>query len=258
MRVCLQRALPALPVLLLCASTATARGSVTLGAGVDYSTGKYGGMVATDILYLPVYAKYESEPWLFKLTVPWLQVTAPQGTVIVDGQPLSPTRSQERTRNAGLGDVTAAAGRTVLDVAAHRLLVDLVGKVKFPTADEDKGLGTGQYDYALQADAVKGVGRVSLFGTGGYRWMGHSPEFPLNNVWYGSIGASGKLGADTSIGVAYDYREASTATSDPQSEVSAFLTQRLRDHFKVQLYGVAGLSDGSPDWGAGLMLSTSW
>lgn len=259
MGVRLRRAVPVLPALLWCAVTVLAdEGVLTLGTGVDYSTGKYGGSVATDILYVPLFAKYESEPWLFKLTVPWLQITAPQGTVIVDGQPLSPTGSGKRTRNAGMGDVTAAAGRTVLDLASQRLIVDLVGKIKFPTADKDKGLGTGEYDYALQADVVKAIEKVSLFGTAGYRWVGSSQEFPLHNVWYGSIGASGKVLADTSVGLAYDYRQAASDGSDAQSEISVFLTQRLGSRFKAQLYGVAGLSDGSPDWGTGLMLSTSW
>ena len=116
----------------------------------------------------------------------------------------------------------------------------------------------GEYDYALQADVVKAIEKVSLFGTAGYRWVGSSQEFPLHNVWYGSIGASGKVLADTSVGLAYDYRQAASDGSDAQSEISVFLTQRLGSRFKAQLYGVAGLSDGSPDWGTGLMLSTSW
>lgn len=244
---------------LLVAAVAHAQGTVTLGTGIDYSTGKYGGSVSTDILYLPVYGKYETGPWLFKVTVPWLQITAPEGTVIADGRPLSPTvDTGTRTRNSGVGDVTAAAGRTVLESNRHRLIVDVLGKVKFPTADEDKGLGTGEHDYALQADIVKGVGALSLFATGGYRWMGHSADFPLSNVWYASVGSSARLDALTSFGVAYDYREAATATGEYQSEVSAFATHRLADHVRVQLYGVAGLSDGSPDWGLGLMLSGSW
>ena len=41
---------------------------------------------------------------------------------------------------------------TVPLVHANPLLIDLTGKVKFGTADENKGLGTGENDYAVQAD----------------------------------------------------------------------------------------------------------
>jgi hypothetical protein len=57
----------------------------TMGAGVDYSSGTYGGTIATNILYVPVYGKYETGRWLLKLTVPWLRITGP-GNVVVAGE----------------------------------------------------------------------------------------------------------------------------------------------------------------------------
>ena len=47
-----------MPALFCCATTTLADdGILTLGTGVDYSTGKYGGSVATDILYVPLYVQ---------------------------------------------------------------------------------------------------------------------------------------------------------------------------------------------------------
>src|SRR6266446_7242895 len=41
-------------------------GGFSLTTGVDYSTGKYGGTSATDILYVPLTGAYEMDKWLFR------------------------------------------------------------------------------------------------------------------------------------------------------------------------------------------------
>jgi len=43
----------------------------------------------------------------------------------------------------------------VLSSSSGDLAMDLTGKIKFGTADEDKGLGTGEQDYSLQADVFR-------------------------------------------------------------------------------------------------------
>ena len=56
---------------------------------------------------------------------------------------------------SGLGDVTASAGYALFASADHTFGLDLTGKVKFATADENKGLGTGKNDYGLALDTYK-------------------------------------------------------------------------------------------------------
>jgi len=249
-----------LPVVLclIAASTnvAAADGTFALGTGFDYSSGDYGGSTTTDILYVPVYGKYEWGRWMAKLTVPWLQVTGPSTIVISGDRPIAgEPGSGVRTTNAGLGDIVGALRYNLADDLDRRLILDVTGKIKFPTADVEKGLGTGETDYALQADATKGLWGVSLFGTLGYRWLGSSPDLELNDVWYVSAGVSADLADRLSGGVIYDYRQASTATGAPQSELTAYLSRRLSERYRLQVYGVAGFSEGSPQWGVGAMLS---
>jgi hypothetical protein len=228
----------------------------TAGVGIDYSSGTYGGTIATNILYAPVYAKYETGRWLLKLTVPWLRITGPGNVVVAGETPIvvAPVPGL-RTTVSGLGDVVASAGYNLIDSPAHGFIFDMTAKVKFPTADAAKGLGTGEYDYAIQGDAVKSIGRVSLFGTLGYRWLGSPPGLALNDVWYASVGFSTKFAKSLSGGLAYDFRQAATASSDPQKEVTAFLNSRLASNLRLQLYVVRGLTDSSPNWGCGAMLS---
>src|SRR3546814_6362082 len=52
--------------------------------------------------------------------------------------------------------------------------LDLTGKVKFGTADEDEGLGTGQEDYSGLLDAYQQFGEWTVFGGVGYTTFGDS------------------------------------------------------------------------------------
>ena len=47
-----------------------ADGEFGLGTGVNYSAGKYGTGAETKILSVPFIARYDTDLWVFKLTVP--------------------------------------------------------------------------------------------------------------------------------------------------------------------------------------------
>lgn len=150
---------------------------------MDCSSGKYGDVASTDILYVPFTGKYETGRWMFKLTVPYIEVTGP-GNVVRDVGVIRTSTSMTRTTQKGLGDVVAAATYNLYAGGASDPVVDLTGKVKFGTADETKGLGTGENDYAAQVDVYKGFGRFTAFGTVGYRVLGSPAGVFLNNVFY--------------------------------------------------------------------------
>jgi hypothetical protein len=71
-----------------------------------------------------------------------------------------------------MGDLVAAFGYTVLNSVASGTIIDVVGKVKFGTADEDKGLGTGEDDYSVQIDGYKAFKRLTFLLTAGIRDRG--------------------------------------------------------------------------------------
>ena len=101
-------ALSGVALLLVSQSGAAAEpGPLTLSTGFDYSSGKYGGSQSTDILYVPFTGRYRLDPWMFRLTVPYISVTGPD-TVIPGigavGRPVAPIATR-----SGLGDVIAAA-----------------------------------------------------------------------------------------------------------------------------------------------------
>jgi len=54
---------------------------LSVGAGAEFTTGKYGGTETTQQLYIPFTAKLQAEVWTFKLTVPYLLVSGPANVI---------------------------------------------------------------------------------------------------------------------------------------------------------------------------------
>ncbi len=228
---------------------------LVVGTGLDYSSGGYGESVDTDIVYVPLTIKYELERWTARATLSYLSVTAPSDTLIVDGRPIAEGRSVSRTSASGPGDIVLSAGYAFYENAQDGVILDAIGKLKVPTADESKGLGTGRTDYALQVDGLKALRSWSLVGTVGYRWLGSPQGIELDDVWFGSVGVVKKLNPDWSGGLLHDYRQASTPTGASQSETTLYVSRRVDAQTRVQLYTIRGFSDGSPDWGVGSAIS---
>jgi len=228
----------------------------SLTTGLDYSTGKYGGTETTEIYYVPVTGKYEADEYTLKLTVPYLEVTGP-GNVLIDLGPIGPA-STTSTTQSGLGDIVVAGTYNMYEGRGNGTLVDVTAKIKFATADEAKGLGTGENDYALQADLYKTLGKNTVFGTLGYRVMGDPPGVTLNNVFYASLGAGRQYSQETSAGVILDLREKASATGYAQQELTAYVSHKLGKTWKAQAYAVKGFSNGSPEWGAGAMFTAAF
>ena len=228
----------------------------SLTTGLDYSTGKYGGTETTEIFYIPFTGKYEADEYSLKLTVPYLQVTGP-GNVLIDLGPIG-TASTTSTTQSGLGDIVVAGTYNMYEGRENGTLVDVTAKIKFATADEAKGLGSGENDYALQADLYKTLGKNNLFGTLGYRVMGDPEGVTLNNVFFASLGAGHKFSQETSAGLILDLREKVSATSFAQQELTVYVSHKLGKTWKAQAYALKGFSDGSPDWGAGAMFTVAF
>lgn len=243
---------------LLCATInqISLAGSLSLTGGIDYSSGKYGGTTATDVAYIPVTGKYQNDDWLFKLTVPYLSVTAPGNVTPNIGQAVYASNAV-RTET-GLGDIVASTSYSLVNSARIGTVVDVTGKVKFGTADKYRGMGTGANDYASEVSVYKIWGGASTFGSLGYKIYGQSQGYTLNNAMYGSLGLSSKIGEQTSTGLIYDYREQTSSFGDPQKMWTLFLNRKINEKWKAQTYLFTGSSNSSPDIGGGAMITESF
>lgn len=229
--------------------------SLTWSTGMEFSSGEYGGTDVIEDLYVPISARMDYQRLSFELTVPYLSVRAPSGSTITEpgGEPVA--GSGEMRTESGLGDVIA--GVTVYDVFYSDELgvaLDLTGKVKFGTADEAKGLGTGEQDYTVRADLFKFYEQFTLLASAGYKFRGDTEYLDLENVLIGSLGGVYALNEKVRFGLMYDYREAALMDGDAVSELSAFTSRRISDRVQMQFYAFTGFSDSSADWGAGFLL----
>ncbi len=268
------RLLPAVTVVLALAAPAGGRAAegLELSAGYDYSSGDYGQDVTTEIEYLPLSLAWTAGPWRAEVTVPYIRVTG-NGTVVPGaGSPMvfdsfgsglfgmgggggSTTSTRSETRS-GLGDVTTRLGYAF--AGGNGSFYELSGKIKFGTADEDQGLGTGENDYTLQFDGVIGDGALSPYFTLGYLVTGDSAAFSYRDVPYGSLGLLFRLGEGASAGLGYDYRRATVQGSDDQQQLSAYLGWRFTPDLSATVSALAGFTDASPDYGAGFRLTTAF
>lgn len=251
----------------------TDNGRFSLSAGADYSSGKYGTDTTTDIWSVPVAAAYQTDRWTFKLTVPYINISGAGNVIpgvgkVNNGNPRGRGRGNggampapETTANgsaSGLGDITASAGYELFGSADRTFGLDLTGKVKFGTADENKGLGTGKNDYGLSLDTYKVSGAWTAFGGVGWMKYGSSQYIQLKNGFNANIGADYKLNSSNNIGAYYYYRERIADTGAAQSEIAAYWNHKFNDSLRVQAYALAGFADGSPDYGVGASLKYSF
>lgn len=228
--------------------------------GFDYSSGSYGLSYDTDILYVPFSLQYDAFPWDFRITVPYVHITGPGGVIAgADGGVVVGTRTDEkRTTEEGLGDIVLSSRYALDSLLNTSTLLDLTAKVKIGTADETKGLGTGENDYSLQLDIAKKYGKTTPFAMLGYKVMGDPDGLELNDIWYSSAGFDYKINPTLNSGISFDFKEATTPTSEASKEGVAYLNWKLNPKATIMGYGVVGFSDGSPDNGVGVQISIKY
>jgi hypothetical protein len=231
----------------------------SVAVGTEYTTGDYGGEQSVDETHVPVTAVLDIGRASFRLTVPYLNVRAPELTYIdgPDGQPI--VGEGPVVTNDGIGDVQAVV--TLYDVISGDdggSALDLTGKIKFGTADVDTGLGTGEQDYSLQADMFHFFSRFTAMGTLGYSLRGDPEGYDLDDTLYASLGGSYAATNRVQLGGFFDFREASIQGVDDIQELSGWVATRVGDRGRIDFYVLAGFGDSSPDWGAGVSYGASF
>lgn len=258
----------------LCAAPPVLAGTWTASAGAFYSTGKYGSTTSTDIWSVPLSVGYDTGNWSFKLTAPYVRITGQSNVLpgvgkVNNGNPIGrgvgrilgtgtggtgSTTTSTRGTASGLGDVTASATYQLFYDKQTRFGMDLGGKVKFGTADANKGLGTGANDYRVGLDAYKGLGHWTLFGGVGYTDFGSSTYIKLNNGADANLGAGYRVNSSNDVGAFYAYRQRISDYGYPRKELTGYWNHHISKTWELQMYALTGFSDGSPDWGAGATL----
>lgn len=235
------------------AASAADPGSLRLSAGYQYTSGDYGGSQTITETYVPFTLAYRYRRMAFRVTVPYVSVTGP-ATIIDDAT--GDFAPGPGGTHSGLGDVLLGATLYDLvhsDAAAFHL--DVTGTVKLGTAKASEGLGTGETDYALQLDALKELGRLGLFGSGGYVVRGSPGIIHLRNVPFGEAGADLLLMQGVRGGVSFAYRTSAIVSYEAVREATVFVAFTGPSGLIIHPSLFKGFGQSSPSWGAGVAFS---
>lgn len=222
---------------------------ISLGTGFDYSRGDYGFATDTEVFSVPLNLGYENGPWLLNAGFSRLTIKGP-ATIVGGSGATRPTAASE----SGFGDIYLGAtyqfGQVVgpMDLSA-------TARVKLPTADEDRGLGTGAADYYGELTFSRTVDSTIPFVTAGYRVLGDSTAYQLRDGVYLSGGAHFRLSAASVITAVLNWRQPIVDGGDDSTDAMLMVTHDFDSRWRLMAYGLAGFTDASPDVGAGLQLN---
>lgn len=215
-----------------------------------YSIGDYGGSEDVHIVYVPASLRATAGAWSAKLLVPWLYIEG--GSTTIDG-PTGPIETKNGTAE-GLGDVMLEANYTVWPLLPAAPFIDLGLRVKFPTADESQGLGTGEFDFTPEVQFARRYGRWTPYASIGFRILGDDGTASYRDGFLASAGVTCLLREWIEPGVYVYWRQAANKGSDDAIELLPMLRVDLGPSWLLDAYASAGFSDSSPDAGAGLEL----
>ncbi|MGB2832167.1 MAG: hypothetical protein WBC07_04400 [Methylotenera sp.] len=177
-------------------------------------------------------------------------------TVTGGGGAVTATGKRKRTTESGLGDIVASVNYNVLDQQdTSGWIVDVNGRVKFGTASDSRGLGSGKTDYAVGVNVDKYFGAPYVSAGLGYKVLGEPRGVNYDNVVYGALGGGYQFSKDTSMGVSYDWATAAVDGASRPQEVSIYASHRINDQYKLGGVLYSGLSNASSDVGGGVTLS---
>jgi len=229
-----------------------------IGLEPSFTSGDYGTNTDTDITYIPLTISRSFQNGDLSLTIPYIQIKSSGGVTVVGGTPNRITKggrgttftSSRRSTEEGLGDLLFQGRYYVLEESDQAPLIAVTGLVKFPTADEDKGLGTGELDlgFGLEFSKTFSSNWLGLFDVG-YTFIGDPSGINLRDQWYYDFGLGYYLTQDVLISGYYE--EWRSLISDETNPRDLFFTMNYRFSSEIEFTAgmLFGLSDGAPDYG---------
>ena len=121
-------------------------------------------------------------------TRPLFQPTTSEDAGLINDRPFV----RETWTGNQLGDLYLGGKANLLSEGAQQpLALAFRGTVKLPTADKDKGAGSGEYDYFADVVLSKEIlRRVEVTGFSGFAWRGDPDGVNLSDGWRWGVGAA--------------------------------------------------------------------
>jgi len=248
----------------------TAPPQFAIGLGLDVATGTFGtGSTSTYVMVPLIIDWFPTERSDLEISVPFLyQQTENTGHAALGTTANNSMQNSVARRNmagsgggggtlggeeSGLGDITLTGGYTLVQDSDSTPRIRSSLYMKFPTADDSNGLGTGAFDFGSGVDISKWLGNWQPFAEGRYIFQGGS---------HAETGARDYATADTGVGYSWSERFYTSIYARFGSAIaegmSAPLEARLKTVWRfaellyLDAYAAKGFSDGSPDYSGGI------
>jgi hypothetical protein len=254
--------------------------SISLGA--EFASGDYGTNTTTRSMYMPlILTWFPTERIDVGVEVPYIYQSNANVTTSLYLNNQTTTTAKKATKLGGpgggpggglaVGTATAVAGSSGSSVSGLGDIILRLGVialfegdkapqlrpslfVKFPTASTSDGLGTGEFDAGGGIEAAKWFGNVIVTGEALYNFQGRVDGFGLKN--YLSYTAGLGYQATSSVRPMLLLKGA-TAPSSYSGNLLEARIQMLWDITKttaLDLYAAHGITDSSPEYGAGIAI----
>ena len=220
--------------------------ATSVGSGFDYSRGDYGFTDSTEVWSVPLNVRHESGPWVLTANLSYLTLNGP-ATVVAGGGAPRPTAASA----SAFGDIYAGASYAFAAMGPD-IKVSASVRVKLPTADEDRGLGTGAADYYGELVFSRTFAAATPFAVLGYRVLGDADTYALEDGVYATVGTHVRVSPSTVISPLFNWRHRIIAGGDDASEAMVMLTHDLNAQWQLTGYLLKGFTDASPEIGVGV------
>jgi hypothetical protein len=139
-----------------------------------YKTGTFGTPYRSNLGYVSTGLGYVTPVYDVSITIPYLFLSS---------------ESQSGTKDtSGIGDIILRGDRVLVVETSNGFSLDGALALKLPTADDTKGLGTGQMDFGAFLNAHQKIYDVKLSFFGGYIVVGSPSNVSYNNIYLYGLG----------------------------------------------------------------------
>jgi len=222
-----------------------------LSSSITYESGHFGTGTRVDLVYIPFTLKRLFDQGDIGLTLPFVSLRTTGEATLVGGtlQRIRKGPKAPVTRS-GVGDMILKGRYYAVD--EHGLLptIVLVAMIKFPTADESQGLGTGKFDEGVGLEVSRTFLKdFSAYFDISYTVIGSPAGTDLNNQTTYDIGLGYKFTTQLLGRVFYEERTA-LITGQPNPRSLLFdADYKVTPAFRLNALVEAGLSSGAPNYG---------
>ena len=213
-------------------SAETGRGYLDLSGG--YKTGDFGTPTTSSLYYLSSAIGYVAPRYDVSATVPYLSLTNKTGGA---------TASE-----SGIGDVILRGGRVLVPEGHGGFSFDGALAVKLPTADKNKGLGTGETDYGAFLSVHQRFDKTKLSLLSGYIKVGEPSSVTYNDIYLYGIGIS-QIINNTELYTSFEGRRAIVPGAKNPQEINVGFFHALNSDYAIKGGAFSGLNKGGPDFG---------